>query len=186
LCILSCAHAGDFLSSRWFDSMASAMKKPAKTLTPAAVVKTATKVSKNASIAPAVKTVSKAAVAKATSVDVKTQSKAAIKPATKPATKLASKPIAKQDSKAATKAVAKPATKAVVKNATLVKAAAKSSPAAAKVVGKIEVAKDIKAPKVNKAAEIISARKAAPKTVGKAGATTEKSAAKSASGKKRK
>ena len=136
--------------------MASAMKKPAKTLTSATVQKTATKASKNASIAPAAKTVSKPAVAKATSVDVKPQSKAVSKSAAKPAIKVATKVAAKP--------ATKPATKVAVKQSAPVRSVPKSSPVTAKATGKIEVVNGVKAPKapkVNVASEAKSAPKAA-------------------------
>ena len=120
--------------------MASAMKKPAKTLTSATVKKAAATTSKKASVAPAAKTVSKTAVAKATSVDVKAQSKAASQPATK--------------------AAAKKTTPAEVK--------AKSSPVAAKAASKKEVAKGGKAPKVNVAEESTATSKGATKVTAKA------------------
>src|SRR5450830_276801 len=134
--------------------MASAMKKPAKTLTSATVKKTATTTSKNASTAPAAKTVSKTAVAKATSVDVKAQSKAA----------------------------SQPATKAADKKTAPVKATAKSGSAAVKAASKKEVAKGVKAPKVNVAVEIPAPTKVAAKVVTKvASKATTKATTKAAS-----
>jgi len=129
--------AGDFLSSGWFDSMASAMKKPSKTLMPTTVKKTTAKASKNAGVSTAAKTVSKAVVAKTKTTSPKAPSKAISKPVAAKAPKVV----------APVKAVAK------------AKAAVTVS-----VAGKKTGAKDIKAPKVSKAAASAPAVK---KTVSK-------------------
>jgi len=110
--------------------MASAMKKPSKTLMPTTVKKTTAKASKNASVSTAAKTVSKTSVAKAKNTSPKAPPKAA------------SKPVAAKTAKAAAP----------------VKAAAKAKAVTAVAAsGKKTGAKDIKAPKVTKAAAALSA-----------------------------
>lgn len=111
--------------------MADAMKKPVKNLMPATVKKTATKTSKDASTAAAAKT-SRQPAARATTATPKTQ--------LKPTKKTAAAPAAKAST--AAKVTAKP----------------KSAPV--RVADKKVVAKDVKAPKVNKAASPAPARTA--------------------------
>ena len=120
-------HTGDFLSSGWFDSMANAMKKPAKTLTSTTVKKTVTTAPKKAQATAVTKTVKAvASTAKAASAGSNAAAKASVKV-------VAGKP-------GKTAVVTPPASKS----------GSRQVKTAEKVPEKKGVAKDVKAPKVIK------------------------------------
>ena len=147
--------------------MASAMKKPSKTLMPTTVKKTTAKASKNASVSTAVKTVSKTSVAKAKNTSPKAPPKAASKPVAVKAAKAAAPVKAAAKAKAVT-AVAATVKKTGVKDikaAKVTKAAASVTkvPAAKKPAVKADIKKSASVPP-KKAAVKQVAVKAAPKT----------------------
>ena len=147
--------------------MASAMKKPSKTLMPTTVKKTTAKASKNASVSTAVKTVSKTSVAKAKNTSPKAPPKAASKPVAVKAAKAAAPVKAAAKAKAVT-AVAATVKKTGVKDikaAKVTKAAASVTkvPAAKKPAVKADIKKSASVPP-KKAAVKQVAVKATPKT----------------------